>query len=258
MPAPPLSMSDPSWIEKMNAINNHLNNAMARQQIPGDSLVSFSVTTETPQSTTQSGARGPRGPRKAMTPQERAQLRLQRKAEAARASRKRKKEHLQSLEEQVQKLSEEVNALNEREGPKDPVGVFPIDVYEDQQAVLKTRLSDVLKQLQKQRIQEGVSPNPSSSSLSSSLSPSSPQDDELLAPLSMSVAEELSALCGALILSSQTLQSSVDPLFDLLLDKLKPQPETALLLLSLTESADHLSDTFPEVSYFYYLFLFIN
>ena len=190
--------------------------------------------------------------------QQKAQRRLARKAEAARASRRRKKAYVVGLEEKVAKLNAKLEALrNDQFATLKPVERMSAveAVHKEEQAAIKARLMAVLQEVrqeQQQQQQQHVStPISTTESIASVTSPGSASDSGAATsagsstPRASSAAsdapsrhEELKQLIDSFLSNSHKRQSSVDLYFTQLEKTLIPSVAVKFALWGLSQGDD--------------------
>ena len=192
--------------------------------------------------------------------QQKAQRRLARKAEAARASRRRKKAYVVGLEEKVAKLNAKLEALRHDQfatlRPVERLSAVEA-VHKEEQAAIKARLLAVLQEVrqeQQMQPQHGGAHTPISTteSIASVTSPGSASDSGNATssatspiPRSSSAAsdapsrhEELKQLIDSFVTNSHKRQSSVDLYFTQLEKTLIPSVAVKFALWGLSQGDD--------------------
>ena len=194
------------------------------------------------------------------TQQQKAQRRLARKAEAARASRRRKKAYVVGLEEKVAKLTAKLDALrNDQLSALKPVErMSAVEVvHREEQSAIKQRLVAILKEMREEPASGSASmsvtdsvASTSAGSGSDSAAPSNVTSPTLSSrsdgsPSSGSVAEapmsrfdELKSLVDSFVANSHKRQASVDLYFTQLEKTLIPSTAVKFALWGLSQPDD--------------------
>ena len=194
------------------------------------------------------------------TQQQKAQRRLARKAEAARASRRRKKAYVVGLEEKVAKLTAKLDALrNDQLSALKPVDRMSAveAVHKEEQSAIKQRLVAILKEMRDEPVTGSAAmivsdsvASTSAGSSSDSATPSNVTSPTLSSrsdgsPSSASVAEapisrydELKQLVDSFVSNSHKRQASVDLFFTQLEKTLIPSTAVKFALWGLSQPDD--------------------
>ena len=194
------------------------------------------------------------------TQQQKAQRRLARKAEAARASRRRKKAYVVGLEEKVAKLTAKLDALRNDQlsalKPAERMSAVEA-VHKEEQSAIKQRLVAILKEMRDEPMSGSAAmsvtdsvASTSAGSSSDSAAPSNVSSPTLStrsdgSPSSASVAEapitrfdELKQLVDSFVSNSHKRQSSVDLYFTQLEKTLIPSTAVKFALWGLSQPDD--------------------
>ena len=184
--------------------------------------------------------------------QQKAQRRLQRKAEAARASRRRKKAYVVGLEDKVAKLNAKLELLrhDQLSGLKVEDRLSAVDaVHREEQQAIKQRMMHLLGELRQEQqglMQAGMStPMSAGESVASVTSPGSASDSATLTPSpstrppssadAPSRHEELKQVVDSFITNSHKRQTSIDLYFHQLEKTLIPSVAVKFALWGLSQ-----------------------